>query len=284
MISTRPGLPALLGDIFSGLPQSSILGLGGNPISGQFSFDHHIASGHGHFTCFEPNGALIENHQSRLGNNATFIQQQVLDGQSAVYYETATPSLNSTLEPNFALINNYTGLADMAAVNKTRRLDTVRLDDKGDYHLLSFHANGRETDILQQIPHLSRQALFMETTVFFIPFYREGRLFNDLDPLFRQQGYLLHTLKGLLESDFAGFQPPQAFRSKKQQLISAVAVYVKDYFNLSPYTDDQLLMMATLAHDLYQSFDLCLRYLQEVDKRQGRNLAQTYLATIGEGV
>jgi hypothetical protein len=64
------------------------------------------------------------------------------------------------------------------------------------------------------------------------------------------------------------------------QLLWADAVFVKDFTRFELFTERQLLSMATIMHDCYQSFDLVLRLLTEHDTRAGTQLAATYLSRL----
>jgi hypothetical protein len=53
---------------------------------------------------------------------------------------------------------------------------------------------------------------------------------------------------------------------------------VRDFTKLGLMSDSQLLSMAAIVHDCYQSCDLSLRLLLECDRRNGTKFGEIYLS------
>jgi hypothetical protein len=62
------------------------------------------------------------------------------------------------------------------------------------------------------------------------------------------------------------------------QVLAADAVFVRDFTTLDKLSSDQLLKMASIMHNCYESFDLALHFLTEQDRRAGSKMAARYLA------
>ena len=62
-----------------------------------------------------------------------------------------------------------------------------------------------------------------------------------------------------------------------RQFLWSDALYVRDFLDFQSVPEDKLLKLALMLHDLFQSCDLCLYILTEVDRRSGTGHAQRYL-------
>jgi hypothetical protein len=64
------------------------------------------------------------------------------------------------------------------------------------------------------------------------------------------------------------------------QLFWADAVFVRDFSRLEELDEQQLLAMAAIVHDCYNSWDLTLHLLNEVDRRKKGELGPNYLSML----
>ena len=64
------------------------------------------------------------------------------------------------------------------------------------------------------------------------------------------------------------------------QVLWADAIFVRGYMNLSVYSDEQLLKAAVILNDVYMSYDVVVRLLEEYDKRQTTSLQTTYMKAL----
>jgi hypothetical protein len=125
-----------------------------------------------------------------------------------------------------------------------------------------------------------RDMLVIHTEVEFLPMYVDQPLFSDVDQFLRQHGFVLHRFAPTVSRTIAPLLVNNNIYAGMSQLLWADAVFVKDFTRLELFADRQLLSMATIMHDCYQSFDLVLRLLTEHDTRAGTQLAATYLSRL----
>jgi hypothetical protein len=64
--------------------------------------------------------------------------------------------------------------------------------------------------------------------------------------------------------------------SGMSQMLWADAIFIRDFTNLGFYTDEALLKIAYIMHDLYGSFDFVCFLLTEFDIRQGASFSVQY--------
>jgi hypothetical protein len=119
--------------------------------------------------------------------------------------------------------------------------------------------------------------LVLQTEVEFVPLYREQPLFGDIQKFLVEQGFMLHKL-----IDIAGrpLRPivmgPNPYKAMSQ-VLWADAIFVRDYINLSTFSDEQLLKASVILNDVYRSYDIVVRLLTEYDKRCATDLKTKYM-------
>jgi hypothetical protein len=64
------------------------------------------------------------------------------------------------------------------------------------------------------------------------------------------------------------------------QLLWADAVFVRDFSKLDRLRNIELSAMAAIMHDCYQSWDLTLHLLNELDRRTGGDAGPGYLTAL----
>jgi enoyl-[acyl-carrier-protein] reductase (NADH) len=67
------------------------------------------------------------------------------------------------------------------------------------------------------------------------------------------------------------------------QQFWADAVFIRDLTKLEALTEKQILAMAAILHDCYQSLDVVVHLLIAYSKRTGRELAGAYLDRLRGG-
>jgi hypothetical protein len=108
--------------------------------------------------------------------------------------------------------------------------------------------------------------------------YIDQPLFADVDAFPRGQGFVFHCFHGeIISRVIAPFAVGRDAYAGMSQSVWSDAIFVRDFTRLCVMDSDQLLRMATLLHDCYQSIDLVYFLLLEHDKRSGGTLASTYV-------
>ncbi|MBI3445029.1 MAG: FkbM family methyltransferase [Magnetospirillum sp.] len=259
----------------------SVVDVGANPIDGDPPYKPLLSAGKARVLGFEPNPEALARLEGAKGPRETYLPHAVGDGRRHTLRLCQAQGMTSLLAPNFTMLDCFHGFSDWAKVIEEVPLDTVRLDDVAaidrlDY--LKIDIQGGELMVFENATRLLADCLVIQTEVEFVPFYVDQPLFGEVDIFLRGQGFLFHR-----------FWPEAGSRALKpmvienniyrglSQLVSADALFIKDFTRLDRLDDGQLLRMATILHDVYQSLDVVLRLLMEHDRRRGTRYSALYM-------
>lgn len=261
----------------------------GAMVEGEERYRSLVDQGLASVTGFEPNPAEYERLSNRVGPYS-YHAVCLGDGNAATLHVTRYPGCTSLLEPDPSVIDAFSGIGastpggNFTVVEKVP-VETTRLDDVEGCaapDLIKLDIQGAELLVLENGPKTVSGALVIEVEVEFIPLYKEQPLFGEIQTFLCSKGFELHKF-----IDISGrcFRPltrenPQAAMS---QLLWADAVFVRSAFALDRLSDDELLKSAIILHDIYRSYDLVHRLLQELDKRTGSKTTADYAAFLGSG-
>jgi FkbM family methyltransferase len=212
-----------------------------------------------------------------------FLPYVIGDGSAQTLHECAKAHNSSLLEPNMALLEQFTGFAELFRVVATRPVATRRLDDipeaaGADY--LKLDVQGAELMVLDGAADTLRSVLVVHTEAEFAPMYKNQPLFGDLDTRLRSLGFVFHELR------FVGKRPFRPFPVLKEnmekmvvsQMLWCDAVYVRDFMAFDRLAPDQLLKIAAIVHEDFGSYDFAGLALASYDRKTGSDLQASYLS------
>jgi hypothetical protein len=148
---------------------------------------------------------------------------------------------------------------------QTRRLDNVAEVYELDF--LKIDVQGSELAIFRGARSKLARAVAIQTEVSFITLYEKEPAFGEVDVELRSQGFIPHTTVAVKLWPIAPYAAPGNPRRALNQLLQADVVYVRDFSRPEGMDDEQLKHLALVAHHCYQSFDLALRCLTELERR-----------------
>lgn len=257
--------------------------VGANPIDEAAPYSPLLAAGHTEVVGFEPNLEALAELERRKGPLETYLPHAIGDGGRHTLRLCVLPGMTSLLEPNPAVLSLFYGFSDWAKVVREVELDTVRLDDTPEtagMDLLKIDIQGAELMVFQNAPERLGGALMIHTEVEFMPMYVGQPLFSDVDQFLRGMGFMLHRLEPQVTRDIQpllfGVDPYKGH----SQLVWADAIYMRDVTRLEALSTEQLLKLAVLLHDCYQSYDVSLHLLREHDRRTRKNYGDIYLEAV----
>ena len=168
------------------------------------------------------------------------------------------PGMTSCSSQNPAVLNLFHGFPTGARWSPPRPSDTVRLDDVAETagaEMLKIDIQGGEL-MAMRARRCGRccDMLVIHTEVEFLPMYVDQPLFSDVDQFLRKHGFVLHRFAPTVSRTIAPLLVNNNIYAGMSQLLWADAVFVKDFTRLELFTERQLLSMATIMHDCYQSF------------------------------
>jgi hypothetical protein len=115
----------------------------------------------------------------------------------------------------------------------------------------------------------------------FLPLYVDQPLFSDVEQFLRRRGYVFHRFFEPTSRAVRPMAPGGDIRSGLGQLVWSDAVFVRDFSRLDRLDDRELLTMAAIMHDCYDSWDVAQHLLIELDRRTEGTSARDYLAGLG---
>lgn len=272
-------------DIIPDLPSLTVVDVGALPL--EFApeiYSPLLKRGKVNLIAFEADQAGCEKLAAKLGPEHKVFPAIVGDGTERIFHQTSHEMSSSLFPPNMDLISRFGGLAEFMQPVGTSTVKTCRLDDTVDLDtidLLKMDVQGGELLVLDGAPRLAASALAVHTEVEFVPLYSGQPLFADIDTRVRSLGFQFHTFRGLTSRSFVPLRwANEEFKGVNQTLWSD-AVYVPDLSNLVNYSDERLLKLVALLHDLYQSVDLALHILDFISDRSDRKIFNEYCKKLG---
>jgi FkbM family methyltransferase len=249
-----------------------------------------LAQGLASVTGFEPNPEELHRLRATRPGTCRYLPHVLGKGGPATFHVTRYPGCSSLYPPDPAVIDLFTSIGTGEGGNfrvlRTEPVQTTRLDDVPDCppaDYLKLDVQGAELDVLQGGARALAHALVLDVEVEFVPLYKGQPLFGDVQVFLRDHGFVLHKLVDVAGRAFHPLAPGGNPCAPVSQVLWADAVFVRDFTALDRLTPEQLLKAAAVLHDVYWSYDLVHRLLEEYDRRLGTDLVRRYDATVLSG-
>lgn len=265
-------------------PRQKIIDIGAAHISGDPVYAPTLRAGNAELVGFEPDRAALEKLNQMKGPGVTYLGYAVGDGRRHTLHICAARDMTSLLTPNPEVLNLFHGFPIWGQVVATEMVDTVRLDDVPEAvgaTFIEMDIQGAELMALRNARERLRDAVVLHLEVEFMPLYQEQPLFSDIEAYLRDQGFILHRFKDMTSRVVQPLMVDNSVFAGLSQVVWADAVFVRDYARARLMPEGQLLAMAAILHDCYQSVDVAHHLLTHHDRLTGRKLAQTYLTGLG---
>ena len=243
------------------------------------SYQSLMDRGLGRLIGFEPNATECQKLTQQYKRNPQyrFFPYAIGDGDLHPFHRCQTSSCSSILKPNFNVCDRFQNFSDYMHVLDTHDLQTHRLDEvvHEDVDYLKIDVQGFELTILQHAHKIVSNVSVAEIEVEFIQQYENQPLFADIAQFMEREGFLFHTFLGYGTRHFKPMVPKPGLKQGMRQWIWSDAVFIKDFWtqNLSP---TQLLKMACILHESYQSYDLVCAILDRYDGMMSSHYATEY--------
>lgn len=256
-----------------------IIDIGANPISQPIYHWMHKA-GNVDIVGFEPAPVPFAKLQETKGPRETYLPLAVGDGERHTLHLCFAPGMSSIFEPNPEVLDLFPRGSLWGTVQKTMEVETVRLDDVPETEgadMISIDIQGAELMALQGAVNRLASMLLVHCEVEFVPVYKGQPLFSEVEMFLRSQGFMFHTFQEMntrcITPLILNNDPTAGFN----QHFWANAVFIRDLAKASQLSDQDILKLAMLLHDLYQSVDASMRLLSIYDTRHGTALGPTYI-------
>ena len=233
---------------------------------------------------FEPIATECETLNQKFGPRNLYLPYAIADGTKRRFHRCESAMTSSLYEPDLGQMGLYHNLPHFCEVKEVWEVQTVRLDDvpearNADY--LKIDVQGAELDVLRGSEELLRSVSIIQAEVEFVPIYRGQPLFADVDQFLRAHGFSFH-LFGHTEGRVLQVVPSSHDTEReRRQLLWADAVYIRDVSFWNEMSNESLLKLAVILHELHGSFDFAAKLLQIIDGRTGRDSGRAYLSALG---
>ena len=238
---------------------------------------------------FEPSETAHNKLTANAKPNHTYLRAALGDGETKTLNFFWDPGMTSCLLPNKPVLNMF--FPYDCEVKASEQIDTIRLDDVeeiDDIDLLKMVIQGLELEVLRNATSKLSLTLVIDVEVSFVEMYQGQPLFADIALFLRQQGFQFlrfnYDADPALEGTEIQTVGPGWTASgtglisyNQGQALWADAIFVRDYTQLEELSDSQLLSMARVLHDCYQSYDIVQHLLSEYDSRLNTSLLPCYV-------
>jgi FkbM family methyltransferase len=261
-------------------PPLKIVDLGANPIDGQPPYAASFAGGNAQVVGFEPNREALARLNAQKTPRETYLPHAIGDGGTHTLHMCQAPGMTSLLKPSEEVLNLFHGFPAWGKVTATETLQTRRLDDipeTAGCDYIKLDIQGAELMTLQNATQRLQDAVVIHCETEFLQMYAGQPLFSDIELFLRGRGFAFHRFFPIVSRMVVPLSMGEDIYAGMSQQLWADSVFIRDLTKLDALTDKQLLAMAAILHDCYQSLDVVVHVLIAYGKRTGRELAGTYL-------
>jgi FkbM family methyltransferase len=256
-----------------------VVDVGANPIDGKPPYATLLQDGHASVVGFEPQAAALAELNAKKGPNEIYLPAAVGDGKTHTLHLCASPGMTSLLRPNMKLLGLLHGFEEWARVMKTEEVATRRLDDipeAAQFDMLKIDVQGAELMVMENAVEGLRNALFVQAEVEFVQLYEDQPLFSEVEQFLRGLGFVLHRFDRPISRVIKPLLLNNNIYSGLSQLLWTDALFVRDFTRLELLDAEQLLRLALILSDCYQSVDVVVHLLTEYDRRTGTEYSRVY--------
>lgn len=203
------------------------------------------------------------------------------DGFRHTLYVCQLASRSSLFAPNVPLCSRFRGFSAGHEVVERRLVETVRLDDPdavGAPDWLTMDVQGAERMVLEHGRSRLGSVLVAQLEVEFVPQYWGQPLFGDVDEEARRHRWMFHRFLGYGTRAWMPMLVGDDALRGVHQWLWADAVYVAQPDRWESLTAAQLRKLAVIMHVGYHSWDVSCAVLTELDRREGSQLAASYIS------
>ncbi len=265
------------------LPDINIVDIGASPIDGTPPYQKLIDIEKANVIGFEPSPEQYQILLQQTNPKLKFLPQALGDGNEAILNICLAPGMTSLLEPDLTILEHFHGFAEWAKIIDQQAISTKKLDEIEEIEAIDYlklDVQGSELAIIKNGVNKLKNTLVIHTEVNFIPFYKDQPLFAELDQELRQLGFYLHTFNPLIKRAFKPVILNNNIYSGLNQVLWTDAIYVKDFSKFSELSTEDLIKIAIILNDLYNSFDLTALALHHIDLKEETDFQKTYLESL----
>lgn len=277
-MSNMVKFPPVMGSIFQLLGMAcpvKIVDVGASPVDGSPPYLPLMQAGQARIVGFEPNPQALAQLLQQKGPHETYLPYAIGDGGTHTLHLCFAPGMNSLLKPDPKVLGMFHYFPKWGEVTGTEQISTRRLDDIPETAGLDYFKidiQGGELMVFENANDRLDNAVLVHTEVEFLPMYENQPLYGDIEMKLRKHGFLLHRLDPIKRRTLQPMHPYAGYN----QFLWADAIFIRDITKPELMTPEQLLKLAVILHECYESYDVSLYLLRAHDKQAGTNYAPLY--------
>lgn len=225
----------------------------------------------------------LNQHAKARGAAIRYLPWALGDGKEHTLHITNAPMTSSLFPPARNTVDLFPALGELMQVEQQVRVQTHRLDDIEEAHgadFLKLDVQGAELMVLENSQNLLRSISVIQCEVEFIELYEGQPLMAEVDIFLRSQGFCFLRFTHLMGRPFKAIQETLGDQAPASNFLWADAVYIRDFRDMSAWSDRQLKAAAFTIHEAFQAYDVSLFLLKELDRRLGSDLTSCYSAAL----
>jgi len=221
---------------------------------------------------------LFEKHGEKLH----FFCDVIADGlPQTLYLLPPASGMSSILKPDEKRLAFFNGFSSFNKAQQEIAVQSKRLDDFSDLapiDFLSMDIQGGELMVLKNSYEKMQDCVAIQLEVYFVPLYEAQPSFGEIDTWMRRNGYIPHRFVSIKPWSISPTIRGGQLNIPFNQLMEADMVYIRDPMHFNKLTGEQITQMAYIALYSYDSPDLAVYCLLELERRGvGVGLAERFL-------
>lgn len=247
-----------------------VVDIGANPIDGLPPYQSLLDAKLCRVTGFEPQDHAYQKLLQMQSSHERYLPWVVGDGHPQEFRLCVGDGFASLLEPDPEALAVFEAFAPYGVVRGRVPTPTRRLDDIAEItHLdyLKIDIQGGELSVFENGPHKLSAAVALQTEVSFMKLYHHQPSQGEVDVYLRSLGFVPHMFAAIKKWPIAPARYQDDPHRPFNQLLEADLVYVRDFTKPEAMSDTQLKHLALIAHMAYQSFDLAVRCIHQLQQR-----------------
>ena len=200
----------------------------------------------------------------------TYLPYAVGDGTSATLKVCHAPGMSSLLTPNPQVLDCLSLYSIFGRVTGELPIDTHRLDNISEIVAIDFlkiDVQGSELAAFHGGRTHLTNAVAVHTEVCFMPLYKDQPLFGDIDRELRSLGLIPHIFSEIQKAMILPLRFEKDLYATMNHALYTDVVYVRDFTRPDDMNAEQLKHLALIAHYCYQSYDLTVKCLRDLQLR-----------------
>lgn len=257
-----------------------IVDIGASPSGGNPPYQPLVEEEIATVTGFEPYPEALAKLNENRKEFETYLPYAIGDGGIHEFKHCQAPEMSSLLEPNAKLLSFFHHFSNFGKVLKREEIQTVKLDEIeeiSNMDMLKIDIQGGELNVFENGVKKLSECQIVHTEVEFIPLYLNQPLFSEIEIFLRGQDFIFHKFAPLRSRVLQPMKVGDSVTAGLSQIFDGDAVFMRDFTQLHKMKPQQLMKMAVILHDVYESLDVVYRILLAHDKRKRTKYASRYI-------